>query len=355
MQLRKLSLQVNLNMLNRILVTGANGYIGTVLVEKLQKKGYSVTGWDTDYFKNIILGEFKNTHSSKKLDIRQNNLNLKGIDCIIHLAALSNDPLGALNEKLTADINYKATVRLAKLAKKVGVKRFIFSSSCAIYGIAKENIVNEKSQINPLTAYAKSKALVEKELKRLADDNFCVCLLRNATVYGFSPRFRNDLVVNNLVTCGLAFGKIRVLSDGTPWRPLVDVRDLCDIFIKFIEVDKGFVNGEIFNTGFDNSNYQVKDILEIIKKYLSDCKIIYTGEHGKDTRSYKVNFSKLKKLFPEIIQKWPLEKSIPDLIDKLSKNKFKKEDFEQGKFERLTVLKSLISQKKLDKNLYWKY
>ncbi len=341
--------------MKNILVTGINGYIGTVLAEKLQKKGYKILGWDTDYFKQITLGPYKDKYASRKLDVRQSNIDLNGIDCIIHLAALSNDPMGALNEKLTSDINYKATIKLAKLAKKMGVKRFIFSSSCAVYGIAKENIVNEKSKINPLTAYAKSKAMVEKELKKIAADNFCVCLLRNATVYGFSPRFRNDLVVNNLVTCGLAFGEIRVLSDGTPWRPLVDVRDLCDIFIKFIEVDKSFVNGEIFNTGFDNSNYQVKDILKVIKKYLPKCRIVYTGEHGKDTRSYKVNFSKLKKLFPKIIQRWPLKKSIPDLIEKLNKNKFKKEDFEQGKFERLTILKSLILEKKLDKNLCWKY
>ncbi len=341
--------------MKNILVTGINGYIGTVLAEKLQKKGYQVIGWDTDYFKSITLGKYKNNFSTKKLDVRESNIDLKGVDCIIHLAALSNDPMGALNEKLTSDINYKATIKLAKLAKKMGVKRFIFSSSCAVYGIAKENIVDEKSQINPLTAYAKSKALVENELKKLAGDNFCVCLLRNATAYGFSPRFRNDLVVNNLVTSGLAFGEIRVLSDGTPWRPLVDVRDLCDIFIEFIEVDKNLVNGKVFNSGFNDSNYQVKDILEIIKKYLPKCKIIYTGEHGKDSRSYKVNFNKLRKLFPKIIQKWPLEKSIPDLIEELNKNKFKKANFERGKFERLKVLKSLISDKKIDKNLYWKY
>lgn len=341
-------------MLNRILVTGANGYIGTVLVEKLQKKGYKVVGWDSDYFKNITLGEFKKTYFSKKLDVRQNNLNLKGIDCIIHLAALSNDPMGALNEKLTFDINYKATLDLARLAKKTGVKRFIFSSSCAVYGIAGENIVSEQSGINPLTAYAKSKALVEEELKKLADDDFCVCLLRNATVYGFSPRFRNDLVVNNLITSGLAFGEIRVLSDGTPWRPLIDVRDLCDIFIKFIGVEERRVNGEIFNIGFSESNYQIKDILSIIKKYLPSCKIVFTGEHGKDSRSYKVNFTKLEKLFPKLTPKWPLEKSIADLIKKLNKNKFKKRDFEQRKFERLAKLESLLLKKKLNEDLYWK-
>jgi nucleoside-diphosphate-sugar epimerase len=340
-------------MKKRILVTGVNGYIGTALAEKLQKKGYQVIGWDTDFFKKTTLGSYKNLYNSKKLDVRQKESDLTDIDCIFHLAALSNDPLGALNEKLTTDINYKATIQLARKAKRAGVKRFIFSSSCSVYGIANENIVDEKSKIFPLTAYARSKVLVEKDLQKLADKNFCVCLLRNATVYGFSPRFRNDLVVNNLVTSALAFGEIRVLSDGTPWRPLVDVRDLCDVLTKFIEVDERKVNGEIFNIGFDQSNYQVRDILQIIKSYLPECKVLYTGEHGKDTRSYRVDFSKLRKLFPKLMQKWPLERSIPDLIKRLNKNNFKRADFEQGKFARLTQLQKLLAENKLDKNLYW--
>lgn len=340
-------------MVKKILVTGINGYIGTVLAETLQQKGYKVVGWDTNYFKNVTLGHYKNDYYSEILDIRQNQSELSGIDCIIHLAALSNDPMGALNEKLTLDINYKAAIKLAKKAKLKGVKRFIFSSSCSVYGIA-NNTVNEESTISPLTAYAKTKILVEKDLKKIRDNSFCVCLLRNATVYGFSPRFRNDLVVNNLITSGLAFGEIRILSDGTPWRPLIDVRDLCEIISKFIEIDAKSVNGNIFNIGFNESNYQVKDILKSIKKFLPACRIKFNKEGLKDKKSYKVDFSKLKKLFPNIKQKWPLEKSIPDLIKKLKGNKFKKKDFEKGKFERLTTLKSLISEKKLDKNLYWK-
>lgn len=341
-------------MLKKILVTGVNGYIGTVLAEKLQKKGYNVVGWDADYFKKITLGSYKNIYSSKKVDIRQKETDLSKIDCIIHLAALSNDTMGALNEKLTFDINYKATIELAKKAKKSGVKRFIYSSSCAVYGIAKKKHVDEKSPINPLTAYAKSKVLVEEGLKKLCDDNFSVCLLRNSTVYGFSPRFRNDLVVNSLVTSAVALGEIRVLSDGTAWRPLIDVRDLCDIICKFIKVNSKAINGNIYNIGFDDSNYQVNDILKFIKKALPDCKIVYTGELGKDRRSYKVNFTKLRRLFPAIKQEWPLEKSIQHLIRRLNEYKFKRFDFEQGKFVRLTKLKSLISEKKIDKSLYWK-
>ena len=341
-------------MLKKVLITGVNGYIGTVLAEKVKKKGYKVVGWDNDYFKKITLGPYKNKYSSKKIDIRQKQIDLSKIDCIIHLAALSNDPMGALNEKLTYDINFKASLQLAKEAKRVGVKRFIFSSSCAVYGIAKSDIVNEKSKINPLTAYAKSKALAEEKLKKLADKDFCVCILRNATVYGYSPRFRNDLVVNNLVTSGLVLGEIRVLSDGTPWRPLIDVRDLSDIFCRFIEIEIKKVNGEIFNIGFSNSNYQVKDIIEVIKKYLPECKIKYTGEHGKDTRSYRVDFNKLSKLFPDVKQKWVLDRSVRDLIKKLKISKFGRVDFEKERYARLAILNSLINKGRVRKDLFWR-
>lgn len=341
-------------MIKKILVTGANGYIGTVLTEKLFNQGQKVTGWDTDYFKEVTLGTHKNKYISKKIDIRQKDIDLTNFDCIIHLAALSNDPIGALNEKLTYEINHRASINLAKKAKKMGVKRFIFSSSCSVYGIAKNNIVTEESTINPLTAYAKSKALVEEDLKKLADDNFCVCLLRNATVYGFSPRFRNDLVVNNLITCGMALGEIRILSDGTPWRPLIDIRDLCDIILKFINIDSKAVNGDIFNIGFNDGNLMVKEILNYVKKYLPDCQIKFTSEHGKDTRSYKVDFKKLKKLFPNIKQNWFLDKSIQHLIQQLNRFKFTKSDFDTKKFERLTTLKVLMQEQKLNKKLYWK-
>lgn len=351
MELRESPLE---SMVKKILITGINGYIGTVLAETLRKKGYTVNGWDANFFKKNSLGKYKNQYISRKIDIRQNNLDLSKIDCIIHLAALSNDPMGSLDEKLTFDINYKATVNLARRAKAQGVKRFIFSSSCSVYGIARDDIVNEATEVKPITTYATSKKMAEDALKKLATDNFCVCLLRNATVYGFSPRFRSDLVVNNLVTSGLALGEIRVLSDGTPWRPLVDVRDLCDIIYAFIEADQKKVNGEIFNVGFNESNYRIKDIIKIIKKCLPKCTIKFTGEHVKDTRSYRVNFAKLGKLFPNLKQKWPLQKSIQDLIKKLVKNKFTINHFQNEKFIRLSHINLLLSEKKLTKKLYWK-
>lgn len=336
----------------KILVTGDRGYIGSVLVPMLIKEGHEVIGLDTEYFKD----QFEKTKHYKKItkDIRDVTLKeLKGIDAVIHLAALSNDPMGDINPELTKDINLNASVKLARLSKKAGIKLFLFSSSCSIYGIA-GGTVDESSPASPQTAYAESKIKFEKELKRLADDKFCVGLLRNSTVYGYSPKFRNDLVVNNLVTCALALGKINVMSDGTPWRPLIDVRDLSRIFIEFLKINPKKINGEIINIGFEENNFQIKDILNAVKKQLPDCEIIFTGEHGADTRSYKVNFKKFKKIFPHFKKKWPLEKSISDLIKNLKTKKFSNSDFLTNRYSRLSVLKKLLDGKKLNNKLYWK-
>ncbi|MCX6782627.1 MAG: SDR family oxidoreductase [Candidatus Levybacteria bacterium] len=337
----------------KILVTGDRGYIGAVLVPLLLSKNYQVVGFDTEYFKKEILPS-EASYAKITKDIRNiQEDDLSGIEAIIHLSALSNDPMGEIDGTLTEQINFTSTMRLAQMAKKVGVKRFIFSSSCSIYGIAKELTVDEKSEVNPLTAYAKSKIDSERALIKLADDNFCVGVMRNSTVYGFSPKFRNDLVVNNLVTTALAFGEIRIMSDGTPWRPLIDVRDLSRIFIEFIEADAKKINKEVINIGFQENNYQVKDIISLIEKYVPNCSVVYTGEHGKDSRSYKVNFDKFKSLFPHVQQEWVLEKSIENLIENLKKINYGKEEFESSSFTRLSVLKDLISSGAINSDLYW--
>lgn len=337
----------------KVLVTGDRGYIGSVLVGKLLKAGFDVTGLDSGFFQDKLAANVP-LHKYRKItkDIRDLRLSdLKGIDAIIHLSALSNDPLGEISPELTEEINYKSSVRLARLAKRAHVKRFIFSSSCSIYGIAKNGIVDERSRINPLTAYAKSKTETEKVLRKLASNSFFVGILRNATVYGFSPRFRNDLVVNNLVTTALAFGEIRILSDGTPWRPLIDVRDLSDIFIEFLKTNKKSINGKIINVGFNENNFQVKDLIDVIKEHLPNCLVVYTGKHGSDARSYRVKFDLFKRCFPNVKQKWPLSKSVKDMIVKLKKNKFSKKDFESGKYSRLAVLRNLIENRHVDKRL----
>ncbi len=344
-----------MNNLKKILVTGDRGYIGSVLVPKLLDKGYDVTGIDAGFFndslvpKNSLAKYRKITKDVRLLETSD----VRGFDAIIHLSALSNDPMGEINPGLTREINYRSSVRLAKLAKKAGVKKFLFSSSCSIYGIAKSGVVDETSKVNPLTAYAKSKIDTENALKKLADSNFFVGLMRNSTVYGFSPRFRNDLVVNNLVTTALAYGEIRIMSDGTPWRPLIDVRDLSDIFILFLETKKDSLNGRVINIGFNDSNFQVKDLVGIVKKNLPSCKIVFTGEHGSDTRSYKVKFDLFYKFFPEVNQKWGMNRSVKNLISELKSVNYGKKDFESGKYTRLSVLKKLIDDGKIDKNLFW--
>ncbi len=338
----------------KVLVTGDRGYIGSVLIPLLLEKNYKVTGFDTDFFKKEIL-PISNSYTKITKDIRTiSEADLKGIDAIIHLSALSNDPMGQINPSLTSEINFESSVKLAKLAKKNGVRRFLFSSSCSIYGIAKEDTVSEQSPVNPLTAYAKSKVDTERELIKLADSSFCVGILRNSTVYGFSPKFRNDLVVNNLVTTALAFAEIRILSDGTPWRPLIDIRDLSKIFIEFLSVDSEKINGKIINIGFDENNLQVRDIISIVKKYIPNCKVVYTGEHGKDARSYKVNFKRFKSIFPFIKQEWTLDKSIEDMTEKLRKMKFGQKDFESGEFSRINVLNKFLLAHDVTEDLYWK-
>lgn len=338
----------------KILVTGDRGYIGSTLVPMLIAQSYDVVGLDSGYFTRFLDAVSFSGYKKITKDIRDvTSADLKGIDAVIHLAGLSNDPMGALDDGLTEKINLEASIKLAKLAKKAGVKRFLFSSSCSIYGIGKEDVVSELSPVNPLTAYAKSKIGTEDALKKLADDSFTVGFLRNSTVYGYAPIFRDDLVVNNFTACAVAMGEIRVMSDGTPWRPLIDVRDLSNIFIEFLKIDGKKINAEIINIGFDENNFQVKTILDFVEKIVSGCKVTYTGEHGKDTRSYRVSFAKFRSLFPHVKQKWTLEKSIKDLAKHLKKGKYSKEDFLTHTYTRLHQLKLLKEEKKLSNDLFW--
>lgn len=341
-------------MKKNILVTGSEGYIGSVLVEELVKNDYLVTGIDNCYFEESRDKAKLRNYRLIKEDIRKiDKLDLSPFYAIIHLAALSNDITGDIRPEKTFDINYLSTVRIARKAKREGVKKFLFSSSCSIYGIAKNGIVDETSRINPVTPYAKAKIAAETELKKLADDKFCIGLLRNSTVYGYSPNFRNDLVVNNLVTVALATKKITIMSDGTPWRPLIDVLDLSRIFIKFLEADPTLINGQVFNIGFDNNNLQVKDIASQIKAQIPGATIIYTHQHGNDVRTYRVNFHKFHRSFPEISQQWPLGKSVKKMITKLKEKKYNAMDFRTEKYTRLAVLNRLLKSNALDNEFYW--
>jgi nucleoside-diphosphate-sugar epimerase len=340
----------------RVLVTGNNGYIGSVLCQKLLKDNFSPIGVDTNFYSNGKFFDFGYTIKQINKDIRLITIEeLNGIDAIIHLAALSNDPIGEINPRLTKEINCQASVDLAKLAKDNKVKRFIFSSSCSIYGVSDKDMIDECGDLNPLTEYARSKIETEREVAKIADNNFSPVFLRNATVYGVSPMFRADLVLNNLAAWAYTTKNINIMSDGTPWRPLIHVEDICNAFIATLKAPRELIHNQIFNVGQEHENYQIKQIAATINRIMPECKIKYTGEHGKDSRSYKVDFSKFKNVLGEYCKfSWNIEKGTEQLMNYFKKNNFNKELFLGDKFIRINRIKRLISENRLDENLFWK-
>lgn len=343
-------------MIKSVLVTGNKGYIGSVLTMMLKDKGYEVRGLDTDFYE----GFDEDNHSIEQItkDVRDiNPKDLKDIDAIIHLAALSNDPLGELNPDLTRDINFVATVKLARMAKDCGVKRFIFASSQSMYGISEtEEELNEDSEKNPVTEYAKTKWLAEKDLKKFASEDFTVVFFRPSTVFGVSPKLRADIVFNNLLACGYTTGKIEMRSDGSPWRPVVHIRDVSNAFISGLEAPAELVNGKAFNIGIKNGNYRVRDLAEAAQKTLGEkCLLSFGGKKGdKDSRTYKVSFNKiLTELKDYYKPEYDLEKGGKELLDFFEKIGFNEETFKGRKCIRLNQLKYLIENKELDENLFW--
>lgn len=342
--------------MKKIVVTGYNGFIGSLLVPLLLEKGYEVIGIDTNYFdKDCELFPYKTELKTINKDIRKvTEKDIEDVYAICHLAALSNDPIGDINPKLTLEINHLASVRLAKLAKKVGVEKFIFSSSCSLYGIADGNIaLDENAEFNPITAYAKSKVYSERDIMPEGDNNFSVTFLRNTTAYGISPKLRLDLVVNNLVGWAFTTKQIRILSDGTPWRPLIHAEDIGRAFLSIIEAPKEKVNKQSFNVGLTAENYQIKDIAYLVKEVMPECEVIITGEHGTDSRSYRVNFDKISKFLPNFQPKWNLKTGIRDIYESYIRYKMDNEKFNGRYFVRLKQIKYLIENKKINKNLIW--
>lgn len=340
--------------IHHILVTGADGYIGAVLGDALVKHRYEVTNLDTLYFHDAVLGRYKPSYPLLNRDIRfLHKMDLRRFDAIVHLASLSNDAIGQLNPALTEEINFRATAALVRKARQDGIKRFLFPSSCSVYGNTKET-VDERSPVQPLSAYALSKIKAEQVLQSLADNHFFVGILRIPTVYGHSPKFRTDVVVNNLVASAVALGKIVITSDGSPWRPLIDVRDLSRIFIDFLRIDAKSINATPINVGFDENNYQVKDIAEKVRNVLPNCPINYSRKNRSDTRSYRICFQKFKTLFPHVVKRWPLEASIRDMIRNLQRQRYSKKDFLNGRFERITRLKQLVTERKVNAKLFWR-
>lgn len=329
--------------MKKIVVTGHNGYIGAHLVPLLKQDGYFVIGIDIDLFEGCEWASITPPDVTLKKDIRHVlESDLEGVYAVIHLAAISNDPMGDLNEQITYSINRDGTIRLAEMAKKAGVERFLFSSSCSIYGKSDKLDMEETDPTVPLTAYAISKIDCENAISKLADENFSPVFLRNATAYGYSPMLRIDLVVNNLLACAVARGDIRIMSDGTPWRPLVHCKDIARAFIAFLKAPTAAIHNQIVNIGANEENYQVKDVGNLVQKFVPNAQIVYTGEVGSDSRDYKVNFDKLNALLPDFKLEYNLESGMKDLFEKYTEHKFSEADFTGDKFVRLRTLKKRL-------------
>jgi len=340
----------------RILITGYDGYIGSVMVKVLQGAGHEILGLDTGYFSWASLGPSLTSQiPAIHKDIRDvTQADLKGTDAIVHLAALCNDPLGDLNPEWTYDINLDASVRLARLAKDSGIQWFLFSSSCSIYGSSgKDELMDENSPLTPLTPYAISKIRTEEELSKLASADFSPVLLRNATAYGVSPRFRADIVLNNLVCWAFTSGKVRIMSDGTSWRPIAHIEDISLAFAAVLASERTIVHNQAYNVGINGENYQVRDIAKIVHEVVPGCQVEYASKGNADPRNYRVDFSKFTKALPHFKPKWDARKGAIELLTTFQKEKLNYDDFQGRKFIRLNHLKYLIESHALDETLRW--
>ena len=338
----------------KILVTGHKGYIGTVMVPMLLAKDYEVVGLDSDLYERSTFGEGIQTIPETRKDIRDVELeDLRGVDVVIHLAGLSNDPLGNLNPQLTHEINYLASVKLAKLAKQAGVKRFIFSSSCSNYGAGGNDWLNEDSAFNPVTPYGVSKVKAEQDISQLAGDRFSPTFLRNATAYGVSPRLRFDLVLNNLVAWAFTKGLVYIKSDGTPWRPIVHIEDISRAFIAVLEAPRELIHNRAFNVGRNRDNYQIRDLAEIVRETVPNCRVEYAPNTGPDKRCYRVDCTRIAQTLPNFQPQWDARKGARELYEAYRQVGLTLEEFEGTKYQRIAHVKYLLDSGRLNNDLRW--
>lgn len=324
----------------KVFVTGHLGYIGVHLVRQLKEQGHEVTGCDINLFENCGWQPFVRPDKELIKDIRKLTVQeLKGYDCVMHLAAISNDPMGDLDEQITYSINLEGSVQLAQLAKTAGVPRFLFSGSCSVYGKGEKMDLSETDPLNPVSAYAISKIEAEKRIAAMADADFTPVYLRNATAYGYSPMLRIDLVVNNLLGCAHAHGAIRIMSDGSPWRPLIHCSDIAKAFVALMEADKEKVTNKAINIGGNGENYQVKDVAAYVQHLVPEAAISFTGEAGNDPRNYRVNFDLLQTLIPAFTLDYTLQSGMEELHRYYSDQHFAAADFDGDKYVRLRTLR----------------
>ncbi|HEY9226410.1 MAG TPA: SDR family oxidoreductase [Gemmatimonadaceae bacterium] len=338
----------------RVAVTGHNGYIGSVMVPFLQKAGHEIIGLDTYLYEECTFGREVPDVPSIRMDLRDvGATDLSGFDAVIHLAALCNDPLGNMNPGTTYDINHHASVKLAEAAKAAGVSRYLFASSCSLYGKAPgDQMLTEEAGFNPITPYGESKILAERDIRPLADANFSPVYFRNATAYGVSPRLRCDIVVNNLVGFALTQGDVMIQSDGTPWRPLVHVEDISRAFLAGLESPRDAIHNQAFNVGRNEDNVRVSEIADMVKAVVPGCTIRYAEGGGPDPRSYRVDCSKILKMLPAFRPQWSVKKGVEELYAAYQAAGLTAKDF-QNRYLRLKQIKKLQDEGRLDDDLRW--